>query len=72
MISDVEFAEAIQKSIKDRRNDLKEQLAMGKLGESHDQVALRYRDICGEIRGLDYVDNEVKEIIKRANYGGKD
>lgn len=71
MISDVEFAESILKELKDRRETLKENLASGKLGESHGQVALRYRDICGEIRGLNWVEESVKDTIKRANAGSR-
>lgn len=67
MISDPEVLELILKSISDRREEIKTQLGMGKLGESHDQVALRYRDLCGEIRGITWVEDDIKELIKRAN-----
>jgi len=67
MISDVEFAEAILREIKDETERIRDSLASGKLGESHDQVSLRYRELCGYLRGLDFIANQVHEIIKQAN-----
>lgn len=72
MISDVEFAEGIIKVIKDERERIRDILASGKLGESHDQVSLRYRQLCGKLEGLEFIEHQVHDIIKRANYGGKD
>ena len=71
MISDVEFAEGLLHRINERREQIKNDLASGKLGESHDQVSLRYRELCGVLRGIEFVEDDIKEIIKQANSGGR-
>lgn len=71
MISDVEFAEAILREIKEEREKIRDSLASGKLGESHDQVSLRYRQLCGKLEGLDFIEFRVHEIIKQANAGSR-
>lgn len=58
----VVFAKAMYKSLDERRKTLAEQLVLG-AATSQEQ----YRQIVGEIQGLDYAREELKSLLRKTD-----